>query len=272
MPTTTYLITGASSGIGLELAKRLASRGGGDARVIATCRARASSATGIDSLSEIVGASDDDDNVTVIEGVDVADDGVVESLRSALDDAGVTRIDVVVHNAGSLAGTRGAESTMAEQSLANVTTDRMRAAYEVNALGPLRVQKAVDGLLSSGPDDDGDGGGGRVAVISTGLASIGDNTSGGTYAYRASKAAVNMITKCLSCDLKKRGICVVAVAPGFVATEFGPGKEQMTKWGAMPVEKSVDGIVKILDSMMTMENTGKFFSVKRDKDPEEFPW
>merc|ERR1740124_606868 len=114
--------------------------------------------------------------------------------------------------------------------------------------------------------------GGKVAVISTGYTSIGDNTSGGTYAYRSSKAAVNMIAKCLSCDLKAKEISVASIAPGFVATEFGPGKEQMTKWGAMPVEKSVEGILKILDSMMSMENTGKFYAVKKDEDPKEFPW
>merc|ERR1719223_222274 len=152
---------------------------------------------------------------------------------------------------------------MAEQNLENVTMDRMRAVFEVNTLGPLRVQKSLKGRISSP--------GGKVAVISTGLASIGDNTSGGTYAYRTSKAGVNMITKCLSCDLKAQEISVVAIAPGFVATEFGPGKEQMTKWGAMPVEKSANGIIKILDSMMSMDHTGKFFAVQKDADPKEFP-
>merc|ERR1712187_301130 len=87
--------------------------------------------------------------------------------------------------------------------------------------------------------------------------------SGGNYAYRASKAAVNMISKCLSCDLKEKGISVMAIAPGFVATEFGPGREQMASWGAMPVSKSCKGILELIDSM-TMDNTGTFFAVKRD--------
>lgn len=253
MPTT-YLITGASSGIGLELVKKLAARGD---KVYATCRKRESSATGVDSVSSVAG------DVTVLEGVDVADDGVVASLKASLSEVD---IDVVVHNAGSISGTRDVDkdAIMSEQGLDNVSMDRMRAAYEVNALGPLRVQQAVGSRIVAP--------GGRVAVISTGLASIGDNTSGGNYAYRASKAAVNMITKSMSCNLKEKGIVVAAIAPGFVATEFGPGMEQMAKWGAMPVEKSVEGILTVLDDMMTMENSGKFFCVKKDAAPKEMPW
>jgi len=260
MPTTTtYLITGASSGIGLELVKKLAARGE-SSRVFATCRKRESSATGVDSISGVTG------DVTVLEGIDVSDDGVIALLRESPLFPEGTEIDVIVHNAGSISGTRDVakDEIMSEQSLENVSMDRMRAAYEVNTLGPLRVQQAMMGRMASP--------GGRVAIISTGLASIADNTSGGNYAYRSSKAAVNMIARSLSCNLKEKEISVMAIAPGFVATEFGPGSEQMAKWGAMPVEKSVEGILKILDSMMTMENTGKFLVVKKDAEPKEMPW
>lgn len=255
MPT--YLITGASSGIGLELVKQLATRGD---KVFATCRKRESSATGVDSISTLSG------DITVVTDIDVADDGVVELLKNSPVFSEEEKIDVIVHNAGSLSGTRDVSNTdvMKEQSLERVSMDRMRKAYEVNTLGPLRVQQAMMGRITSP--------GGKVAIISTGLASIGDNSSGGNYAYRSSKAAVNMIAKSLSCDLKEKDISVAAIAPGFVATEFGPGKEQMTKWGAMPVEKSVEGIIKVLDSMMSMEDTGKFFCVKKEEDPKELEW
>mgnify|MGYP000664749020 CR=1 FL=1 len=88
MPT--FLITGCSSGIGLCLTKMLAARGD---KIYATVRTRASSATGVDHISAVEG------DVTVLEGIDVADDGVGELLSKVL--TGV-KIDCVIHNAGGL--------------------------------------------------------------------------------------------------------------------------------------------------------------------------
>lgn len=134
MQAKTYLITGTSSGIGLEMVRQLAARG---ERVFATCRKKGSSLSGVDNISSVQG------NVTVIEGVDVAKDDVGEVLANfALP--GQT-IDVVVHNAGSVNGTRDVDpkEIMSEQGLSSVSMDRMRAAFEVNTLGPLRVQNTV---------------------------------------------------------------------------------------------------------------------------------
>merc|ERR550514_23916 len=98
--------------------------------------------------------------------------------------------------------------------------DRMRAAFEVNTLGPLRVQQALLPQMKEG---------GKVAIISTGIGSIGDNDSGGRYAYRTSKAGANVVAKSIAMDLKGKGIAVAAIAPGFVATEFAAGKEMLEK-------------------------------------------
>jgi len=258
---TVYLITGASSGIGLELVKQLC--GIGDNTVFATVRKKESSMSGQDEISSIAPVSGS--NLHILENIDVSSDSVGEVLIPLLNG---TVIDVVVHNAGSLSGTREVESSnlMAEQNLDAVTMERMRKAFEVNTLGPLRVQQAI---LST--DLMKICGSGKVAIISTGLSSISDNTSGGNYAYRTSKAGVNMVAKCMSCDLKDKGISVISIAPGFVATEFGPGKEKMKSWGAMEVSISCRGIISLLESM-TMENTGSFFSVKKDGSTKEFPW
>lgn len=140
----------------------------------------------------------------------------------------------------------------AEQKLDAVSMDRMRAAFEVNTLGPMRVQQAINPQMRTP--------GGRVAIISTGLASIGDNGSGGSYAYRASKAAVNMVAKSMSCDLKDKGISVAPIAPGFVVTDFGPGKEALLKMNGTPVDSSVTRIIGVIDDMC-MENTGTFWMV-----------
>jgi len=251
MPT--YLITGCSSGLGLEMVKQLAARG---EKVYATCRTKGSSKTGNDLLSEVSG------DVTILEGIDVAIDGVGTTLAAALN--GV-RLDVVVHNAGSATGADGPDldKIFDEQKLETITMDRMRSAFEVNTLGPLRVQQAVLPLMGEG---------GKVAVISTGIGSIGDNGSGGRYAYRTSKAGVNMVTRSMAMDLKAKGIVVQAVAPGFVQTEFGPGLETMTKYGAAPVDRAVKTIIEVVDGM-AMEKTGEFIMVPTDgSPPKPFPW
>ena len=257
MPVT-VLITGCSSGIGLCLCRMLAARGD---KVYATVRTRASSATGVDLISAVEG------DVTIIEGIDVAQDAVVEPLAKAL--AGV-KLDVVIHNAGGLSATRehgkDAGKMFSEQNLASISMDRMRAVFELNALGPLRVQQALlagDNIVKPG---------GKVITISTGLGSIGDNGSGGKYAYRTSKAALNMITKNFACDLKESGIAVAAIGPGTIATEFGPGNAILTQFGAKPPEQAGAGIISVIDAL-TIENTGQFIMVPTSGEaPREFPW
>ena len=82
---------------------------------------------------------------------------------------------------------------------------------------------------------------------------------------------MNMIAKCMSCDLKEKGITVMAMAPGFVATEFGPGYEKMKGWGGMDVDVCVKGLISLISSM-TMENTGEFRCIQRDGSAKVMKW
>ena len=85
------------------------------------------------------------------------------------------------------------------------------------------------------------------------------------YAYRASKAAVNMVSKGMAVDLKKRGISVVTFNPAMVVTFFaGKNKEAMERMGAMPVEVSCSQLLKCLDDL-NIDNTGRFMTAKKDK-------
>lgn len=252
--------------LGLELVKQLAAVKGN--HIFATVRKRGSSMTGEDEISSIVPTAEGS-TITIVEGIDVTEDNVGEKLIKQLNG---TIIDTVIHNAGSYDGKRD-EQGMNEQKLEKITMDRMRLAYEVNALGPLRIQKALlDANLMRVKDDSTNCEVlGKVAIISTNLASIDDNTSGGSYAYRSAKAAVNMIGKSMSCDLKDKNISVSLIAPGFVATEFGPGKAKMEGYGAMAVDIAAKGIISIIDSM-TMDNTGKFSLVQRDSSAKAILW
>lgn len=263
MPMT-YLVTGASGGIGLGLVSALAARGD---KVYATVRKRESTGTGEDLISNVPG------DVNVIEGIDVSKDDVGAKLCAAL--SGVT-IDAIVHNAGGIANRDGPDAPKGFASFADggggpmgpkldnlksVTTERMLAAFQVNTLGPLRVQQALTDQMATP--------GGKVLIISTGMGSIGDNGSGGLYAYRTSKAGVNMVMKNMSLDLKSMGIAVMAINPGMVVTDFGPGAEAMASFGAMPVEDSVAQLLQIFE-MCSMETTGQFWSVKKGAAPMEF--
>src|SRR5690606_24244969 len=181
----TVVITGANRGIGLAIAQIY--RGRGD-RVIALCR-RASKELG-DSGAEIV------------EDVDVTSP---DALRKAA--AAVTDVDVLIANVGGL-------STEALSAVAEAS-DRIARQFRVNALGPLLTVHAFADKLASGA---------KVALVTSRMGSMADNTSGGSYGYRMSKAALNAAGRSLANDLASRGIAVGLLHPGYVRTDMTGGR------------------------------------------------
>jgi NAD(P)-dependent dehydrogenase (short-subunit alcohol dehydrogenase family) len=127
----------------------------------------------------------------------------------------------------------------------------MREQFEVNALGPLRVTAALLGSLGEGS---------KVAIITSRMGSVADNTSGKMYGYRMSKAAVNMAGVSLARDLAPRGIAVALLHPGMVATEMTGGR-------GISAEESVRGLLARVDGL-TMETTGTFWHMNG----EVLPW
>jgi NAD(P)-dependent dehydrogenase (short-subunit alcohol dehydrogenase family) len=152
--------------------------------VIAVCRRKSA------ALEEL--------GVQIEEDVDVTDDGEVQALAKRLDGR---KIDLLVNNAGVLGQT----------TLSDLDMEMVRRQFEVNSLGPLRVSAALYKNMPSGS---------KIAIITSRMGSIADNTSGGYYGYRMSKAAVNMVGATLAVDLKSRGIAVGIYHPGFVRTEM----------------------------------------------------
>lgn len=212
----TVLITGANRGIGLALAQRYSARGD---RVIAVCRrsSDALAATGAQVEADI----------------DVTDEEALAGLAQRL---GETRIDVLVCNAGILA----------REKLGGIDRagfESMRRQFEVNALGPLRVVQALLGHLGAGT---------KVGIVTSRMGSMGDNGSGGSYGYRASKAAVNAIGKSLAVDLQPRGVAVFLLHPGYVATEMVGGT------GEVSPEHAATQLVERLDTLGP-DQTGSFW-------------
>ena len=218
----TVLITGASRGIGLELCRQSAARGD---EVIAVCR------TPTPALEAL--------GVRVEANVDVTSDDAVAALAARLGD---TRIDVLFNNAGLL--------TL--ETLDKLDFDGIRRQFEVNSLGPLRVTAALRDRLAQG---------GKVAVVSSRMGSLADNTSGGSYGYRMSKAAVNMAAVSLARDLAPRGVAVAVLHPGYVRTDMTGNR------GMVEPADAAAGLLARIDAL-TQETSGGFWHANG----EQLPW
>ena len=225
------LITGANRGIGLGLARQLLSRGD---TVDAAVRDPDSAA----QLRALAPATR-----LRIFACDVADQKSVDALARDLGD---TAIDAVINNAGVWGGER--------QTLRDLDLQQALRTYEVNALGPLRVIRAVLPHLRRGT-------GKKVLNVTSGMGSIEDNTSGGWYGYRMSKAALDMATRSLAVDLKSDKIACAVINPGWVQTDMGGPSAPTT------VDDSVRGILAQLDKL-SMDNTGTFLQWKGGT----YPW
>ena len=178
---STALVIGANKGIGLEFCRQLLDRG---ATVIATCRRSSTELTQL--------------GVRVVEQVEMTSQRSCVHLAHEL--SGV-RTDLLILNAGVFDSSK----------LGELDFERMLHEYDVNALGPLRVVQALLSNLVSGA---------KIALVSSRAGSIGDNSSGGIYGYRMSKAALNMAGVSLACDLRERGIAVLMLHPGVVDTDL----------------------------------------------------
>lgn len=217
------VITGANRGIGLELARAYSERG---CLLVGVCRQSSP------ELAEVAEKVVDDIDVTHADGI--------ARLVDALSELG--SIDLLINNAGLLQ----------DEQLGSIDYDSIRIQMEVNAYGPLRVAEALLPFIHEG---------GKIVNITSRMGSMADNTSGGRYGYRASKAALNAFGKSLAMDLKPKGIAVAQLHPGYVKT-------RMVNFGGMiSPEEAAAGLVQRIDGL-NLENTGSFWH----SNGEELPW
>lgn len=225
----TVLVTGTNRGIGLEFVKQYAIDGW---KVIACSREPEVS-------QELRGLAQAYDIETI--ALDVGDfsqvDAVAQQLRGR-------NIDLLINNAG----------IYPESSLGDLDFEAWAEAFKINCMAPLKMAEAFSEHLSNSHLQ-------KIATLSSKMGSIDDNTSGGSYIYRTSKAAVNMAMKSLAIDLKPLGISVVTLHPGWVQTDMGGTNALIT------TQASVTGLRQVIEHL-SLHNTGKFIAY----DGNEIPW
>ncbi len=220
---STVLITGANRGIGLEMTKLYAAAGHA---VLACCRAP--------TKAEPLAALATKHKGVRILGVEVANGASVTALRKALGDQ---PIDVLINNAGAPG------PAPQNQSLANMDYDGWAEVFAVNTMAPLRMLQAFRSNLAAGTHP-------KAVTITSQMGALGLDMVA-MYAYCTSKAAVNKLMRLASFELKKEGITVALIHPGWVRTDMGgPG-------AAISPEESATGIVSVIDALSLAE-TGCF--------------
>ncbi len=216
------LITGCNRGIGLELAKQLKSKG---FEIFAICR------TNSDELKAV--------SNHIFDNVDVTN---FTQLKEIANELKAIKFDLIINNAGVLLPT----------SLNELNVDNINTMFQVNAVAPLVLTQVFLDNLAEGS---------KVAMITSRMGSIQDNTSGGQYGYRMSKCALNIAGKSLAEDLKEKGIAVGLYHPGFVNTRM------VNFNGQINPDESAKGIIQQIDKL-SIKNTGSFWH----SNGEPLPW
>jgi NAD(P)-dependent dehydrogenase (short-subunit alcohol dehydrogenase family) len=222
------VITGANRGIGLELARQYLARGDSVHVGVRTP----------DPVGELAALEESSGGRLRISPCDVALETSVRSFAAAVSEP----VDLLINNAG----VRSRPDSLEELDLDSATQ-----AFQVNALGALRVTGALLPMLRRSR-------GAKIVSLSSGLGSIDDNTSGGAYGYRMSKAALNMASRSLANDLRAEGIVSVVISPGWVQTNMG-GSE-----APLQVSESASGLISVIDRL-TLQESGGFFSFRGER-------
>lgn len=207
------VVTGASRGIGLAFCRQYASRG---MDVYAVCR------TASEALTQLP--------VTIISDCDLLKPDTLSTIPKKLKGAS---IDLLINNAGILHN----------EVLGSIDYASIEQQFQVNSLGPLRVTEILLSYLTPGA---------KVALVTSRMGSIADNSSGGRYGYRMSKAALNIAGVSLAHDLKSRSIAVGIYHPGLVGTDMIGGHGDITP------DQAAERLIARIDAL-DLESSGQFW-------------
>ena len=222
------LVTGANRGLGLEFARQYGAAGW---RVFAACRDPAAAK----DLAALPGEISR-------HRLEVSDDAQIAALAAELRDV---PLDLLINNAGI---------NYDNGEFGDSDPKSWMETLRVNTIAPLRVAEGLIGNLLRGER--------KVIVnLSSKMASLAENHSGGDYAYRTSKAALNMLTRGMAHDLRRRGVIVAVVSPGWVRTDMGGPS------APLPVAESIAGLRRTIDRLKPADS-GAFL----DWQGKTLPW
>ena len=235
----TALITGASRGIGLEFCRQYAAEGW---RVLACSRHPEKS----DALKKLAAQYP---ALIKLHALDVADHAQIEHLAQALagESPAIESIDVLINNAGIYPDSD-------KRGFGHTDYAEWMRAFRINTMAPLKMAETFAAQIARSRQKS-------IVTITSKMGSIADNGAGGSYLYRTSKVAVNMVVKSLAIDLKPSGIIAVVFHPGWVKTDMGGPNALIS------AEQSVSGIRQVI-SRLTLADSGKFFGY----DGQVIPW
>ncbi|KAJ1266294.1 hypothetical protein BS78_08G140100 [Paspalum vaginatum] len=252
------MVQGASRGIGLEFVRQLLRRSE-QGRVIATCRAPDAAAE-LRTLREEHAPG----RLTVLP-LDVTDETTIQAAAASVRETHGS-LDLLINSTGILSIP---DVIQPETTLSKVEKLSLMLAYEVNAVGPILVIKHMWPLLKVGGCSETGRGFSLVANMSARVSSIGDNGLGGWHSYRASKTALNQLTKTVSVEFgRKDNIACILLHPGTVDTDLSrPFQRNVPKDKLFTREFSVQKLLSVIDNVKKSDN-GKFFAW----DGQEIPW
>ena len=220
--TKTVVVTGANRGLGLEYCKQFLEKG---YKVYACCRAP-------ESAEDLLKLKQQNSEKLETVPLDVTNPAQRVNLKYTLQG---DQIDILINNAG-IYGHR--------MNFGEVESEEWHKVMEVNTVAPVLLVQELVGLMPQGA---------KIILMTSKMGSIADNTSGGSYIYRSTKAALNAVGKSMALDLSDRGISVAICHPGWVQTDMG-GPNAL-----IDTRTSIKGLMGVVEQLGP-ENTGQFFN------------
>lgn len=226
------LVTGSNRGIGLELCKQYADEGW---QVHACCR-QPQAANELKQLAEKI------PHIS-LHKLDVTNAAEIRMLAEKLKHV---VIDILFNNAGVYG--------QSDAYIGNIDAQKWLQCLQINTISPLKI---IESFVTHVAASDLK----IIATMSSKMASMADNGSGGSYVYRSSKAALNAVMTSVAIDLKPKNIKVAILHPGWVKTDMTGDNAEIS------TNECVNNLMKILQNM-SLENSGGFFDI----DGTTIPW